>query len=909
MAPLATLTVRLQAQIAEFQADFKEAAGSAKQFQDEFQGTATKAVAAGTLIGRGLEDVIRAVGRYGQAILENASDITDLSAKTGLAMRTIQQFQYVAEQTGTTVDAFSNAAFNLGVKIAGGSNSTVQAVKDLGLSFDDIKRLSPDQQFIAVADALGKMEAPQKRNQIGMELYGRTFREIAPAISEGYSKMARDANESSDEQIKALDKAGDAWGRFHRNSLASATSWAGNIVLQIEEVGKVGDRLTFWERLSVLLPGSTAGMARFADELARVRREANDLDLSEVIADMQRVALLSLKPEGGPPLLQAGTADYRAIEDALNDSIKRQNKSWDEAGKAATAAMDKAKAAAEAYTASVKALADELSGKGLEGDVKKLEDAFRLLTNEQKKQPDILNRVSDAAEKLRQDGARLSPELQSLAVKTQAFSEWLNKIDGQKEVFGQHFDELRNALPGIIVPLKDVQVALDEIENSRAFAKMRDALPLAKLQDVDVALRQIKDAQGGLLDGFKESLERVPAILANGFANGNVRGAITDIGSMLGSELGKSLGESLGKNIAGLSAQWGGLIGGALGSLIGPLIDKIADLFGSKGRDMVKEFAESFGGFDELRGKLDVLGAAGETLWVRLTQGVGRNNPREAAAAIDAINAALERQAAFIAELTSIYAPKLEALYASASGSGELLSESMIPFIEQARSAGVITDELAEKLLGLTTDNSASWQQMEDAAKRYGIELGALGATFQQQKLTDTASQIIRDFDMLIRNGADFNGVLAGMQDEINQVVLDSLKFGTEIPENMRPWIQALVDAGLLLDASGEKITGIDKLKFGPVIKSDIENLNDTIKLLIEALTKGVGGAIDTLNTRSVRIPVKYDVDASGLNTGPLGGIFTTGGATQTINVNLDGGVLTSAVVRGMPAELELNGV
>jgi hypothetical protein len=70
----------------------------------------------------------------------------------------------------------------------------------------------------------------------------------------------------------------------------------------------------------------------------------------------------------------------------------------------------------------------------------------------------------------------------------------------------------------------------------------------------------------------------------------------------------------------------------------------IANMFASKGRDLVVDFADTFGGFDKLHVELNALGEEGERLWIALTQGVGRNNPKEAQAAIDAITKALEKK-------------------------------------------------------------------------------------------------------------------------------------------------------------------------------------------------------------------------------------------------------------------------
>lgn len=72
----------------------------------------------------------------------------------------------------------------------------------------------------------------------------------------------------------------------------------------------------------------------------------------------------------------------------------------------------------------------------------------------------------------------------------------------------------------------------------------------------------------------------------------------------------------------------------------------------NKGRDLVVDFAESLGGFDALQAKLLALGAAGEALWIKLTQGVGRNDPKAAQAAIDEVTKALADQEAAQGEAT-----------------------------------------------------------------------------------------------------------------------------------------------------------------------------------------------------------------------------------------------------------------
>lgn len=143
-----------------------------------------------------------------------------------------------------------------------------------------------------------------------------------------------------------------------------------------------------------------------------------------------------------------------------------------------------------------------------------------------------------------------------------------------------------------------------------------------------------------------------------GYLSSSIMRAIEGGGSIINAAagtLGQHFTTGLAKSLTGgLTPMLTGVLGGAvnailpgLGSLLGPLTQKLFDsvkgLFDrNKGRDLVVDFADSLGGFDATHAKLLALGAAGEQLWIRLTQGVGRNNKDEAAAAIKAVEQALD---------------------------------------------------------------------------------------------------------------------------------------------------------------------------------------------------------------------------------------------------------------------------
>jgi hypothetical protein len=303
----------------------------------------------------------------------------------------------------------------------------------------------------------------------------------------------------------------------------------------------------------------------------------------------------------------------------------------------------------DAYTESLRHLRDELSGAALQEDVRKLQGAFKLLTDEQLRSPDVQRRVGEAAETLRQEGAKLSPELLTLALRTEEFSKWLNDVPGQTERWARSFDTLREAVQPTLAPLDDVTESLAQIALQRgdAFVAMRDAIggTVTPLASLDTALRQIKDIQFTRFDRFLEDLRDIGLRGANVLADGLAEGIETGDWGPVGQAFEDAMSQVLSEGMTAAVNFFVPGLGTLLQPIFGAISEKITGAFDfNEGRDLVQDFAKSFGGFDALHAQLLELGAAGEQLWIKLTQGVGRDNPAQAVAAIQAVNDALAAQ-------------------------------------------------------------------------------------------------------------------------------------------------------------------------------------------------------------------------------------------------------------------------
>lgn len=182
-------------------------------------------------LGNVIANSVSALSAWTREAVSSAGTIVDLHKSTGLSIATIQRFGFVAEQTSATLENFTDAAFRLGTRIAGGGTSIVKAIEDLGLSFEQVRSLNPDQLFETVVEALGRMANEQERNRLALLLFGPAAAAILPAIAEGYKKLADAAVVSSDEQVKAVDAAAERWERFVADQKANIRSLLGEIVI------------------------------------------------------------------------------------------------------------------------------------------------------------------------------------------------------------------------------------------------------------------------------------------------------------------------------------------------------------------------------------------------------------------------------------------------------------------------------------------------------------------------------------------------------------------------------------------------------------------------------------------------------------------------------------------------------
>lgn len=184
-------------------------------------------------------------------LLTLGSELQDASDKLGISAQSLQVLRRVAEESGASFDQLQTSlAFNVKLteKAAAGNKEAAETFRQLGLDAQRFASLSLEDRFRVLAQQISSVEDPAERLALTLKSFGRGGAELAGVMKQTAAeldavsaKVAATSGILSDDQVKALDEAGEAWERFaSRLKAAAAPALTGAIGL----IEKAGEALT-----------------------------------------------------------------------------------------------------------------------------------------------------------------------------------------------------------------------------------------------------------------------------------------------------------------------------------------------------------------------------------------------------------------------------------------------------------------------------------------------------------------------------------------------------------------------------------------------------------------------------------------------------------------------------------------
>ena len=123
-----------------------------------------------------------------------AGDVFDkMTDRTGIAVEKLSELDYVLRLSGSSIEDFEKANKKLSATIqdAGyGLETYTRAFDELGLDIAMLQKLSPEEQFWAVAHALAEIDNESNQIALAQDLFGRAGTALLPMLADGADAIA-----------------------------------------------------------------------------------------------------------------------------------------------------------------------------------------------------------------------------------------------------------------------------------------------------------------------------------------------------------------------------------------------------------------------------------------------------------------------------------------------------------------------------------------------------------------------------------------------------------------------------------------------------------------------------------------------------------------------------------------------
>lgn len=146
--------------------------------------------------------------------LKLGSRLSDVAANTGMLAGQVAVLERAFEDAGISGEKVQGTITKMqrGIVEAGEGVLTYKRAFDaLGLSLDDLRKMSPAEQFQAIQNALAGMSDPAERSARAMQIFGRSGADLGALFSN--KGALGNAAESVGEQADILNKNADAFDR------------------------------------------------------------------------------------------------------------------------------------------------------------------------------------------------------------------------------------------------------------------------------------------------------------------------------------------------------------------------------------------------------------------------------------------------------------------------------------------------------------------------------------------------------------------------------------------------------------------------------------------------------------------------------------------------------------------------
>lgn len=173
--------VDIRSKSTKYDAGMKRVFAQLSTLRDKAKIAAMALTAVGTAMAGAIFKITNSFAEYGDTIAK-------IAARTGASVQFIAQMGHVAELAGQDVGQLEKALRGLQRAMFDakrGSAEIVDALAELGLTYDDLAGLPFEQQFLLILERLGQMSNASLKAAVAMKIFGRAGAAMVPVADMG----------------------------------------------------------------------------------------------------------------------------------------------------------------------------------------------------------------------------------------------------------------------------------------------------------------------------------------------------------------------------------------------------------------------------------------------------------------------------------------------------------------------------------------------------------------------------------------------------------------------------------------------------------------------------------------------------------------------------------------------------
>ncbi len=226
MANLASLVVSLTTKTEPF----KRGMTTAQKRLVKFRNTIRSGVKSVLKFGAVMSAVaLGAAVLLARAGLKNVDVTSKLADRLGIATEQLERFRFAAAQGGVEASALDKSLERM-VRSLGeasqGLTTPIRGLETMGLRLEDLQKLSPDEQFLTIADAISQIEDPLEKATASYQIFGRQGQVLINTLNGGRKGI--------EELGGQADIAGATFDRLSGKIVETANDSIGRLMLFVK---------------------------------------------------------------------------------------------------------------------------------------------------------------------------------------------------------------------------------------------------------------------------------------------------------------------------------------------------------------------------------------------------------------------------------------------------------------------------------------------------------------------------------------------------------------------------------------------------------------------------------------------------------------------------------------------------